>query len=430
MSSMTISSCEHSLRRRLWKCGSLLAIFILTIAVANFFAPADRAITRQTLGHDFLVFYTAGAMARHGDFHDLYDLSAIKTAEAPTARAAGLSTGFGPYWNPPFAAWLFAPFSSLPFGEALVLWYFASAAALAASIILLTRFLPRGGEWRNWGLIALLLLTSMPLIAVFTHGQNSCLTLLLMTIVAALWRSRRAVLAGAAAGLLLYKPQHAAIIALVLALSLGWRAAAGTAFVAASLAIITLLTMPGAAGDYLHKLPQILAVMQEQSAYAWDRHVTLKAFWRLLFQGTDAGPTRWPAWIGWWMSELVVAALLVRVIRQARRDPSQTDRLIATTIAASPLLVPFCLDYDLLILAVPAVLCAGRFMRQGSDRRLLAAWIALYAAMHLSVFVARPAHFAPAVPALAAVVACLAYPRRTHAAAQSEPVFEPTALAA
>jgi hypothetical protein len=170
--------------------------------------------------------------------------------------------------------------------------------------------------------------------------------------------------------------------------------------------------------------------MQEQSAYAWDRHVTLKAFWRLLLQGTSAGPTRWTTWILWWTSELIVAGMLARVAWQAAADPSQTDRLIATAVAAGPLLTPFCYDYDLLILAVPAVLCAAHAMRHGVDRRLTWAWVALFISLHLSTHLARPLHFALATPALVAVVACLAYPRRGREGARIESIAPPVALAA
>jgi hypothetical protein len=431
MSDMTIPSREHVIRRRLWKSGGLLAIFILTLFVGNFFLPPQRAVTRDMLGHDFLAFYSAGAMARHGDFRDLYDLTSIKAAESATGHAAGLTVGFGPYWNPPFAAWFFAPFTFLPFKTALLIWEFTGAAALIASIILLSRLLPDSRNWRNWGLIVLLMLASNPLVAVFTHGQNTFITLLLLSIVATLWRARQAVLAGAVAGLLLYKPQHAAIIACVLVACLGWRSAVGLAATTAALAAVTVFTMPGAASDYLHKLPQLVTVMQEQSPYAWDRHVTLKAFWRLLLQGTDAGPMRRPTWILWWSSELLVVGILTRVVWQARRDPAQTDRVIATAIAASPLLVPFFFDYDLLILAIPAVLCAGHAMRFGADRRLLMAWIALFISLHIDPQMARPMHFVLATPALVLLVACLSYPPRLRRMeTQIEPITAPQALAA
>jgi hypothetical protein len=196
---------------------------------------------------------------------------------------------------------------------------------------------------------------------------------------------------------------------------------------AGALLIVTLFTMPGAMSDYLHKLPAIALTMQELSPYAWDRHVTLKAFWRLLFQGTDAGPNGWPTTILWWSSEAIVAALPARMAWQARRDPQKTDRLIAMTIAAGPLLALFCFDYDLLILAVPAVLCAGDL---AGRRGTLAAWIVLFIALHISTFIARPWHFMPATAALVGVVFCMSRARRDLIATASIQSFAPQAIAA
>jgi hypothetical protein len=426
MTSSPIPIRARSLRRRLWKIGGLMAVFIATLTVSNFFLPADRAVTRDMLGHDFLPFFTAGSMARHGRFADLYDLTAIKSAESAIGHSIGWTVGFGPWWNPPLAAWIFAPFSLLPFSKALLLWQAVSVACLFASIALLSLFRPDGRNWKNWGLLALLILDSNPFWAVFTHAQNTCLTLLLLTITVGLWRSRRAVAAGAVAALLLYKPQHAVVIAMALTASLGLPAAAGFVATGAALAVLTFITMPGAMSDYVHKLPRILAVMQELSPYAWDRHVTLKAFWRLLFQGTNPGPTQWITTICWWTSEVAVIGLLSQIAIQTRRDPARTDRFIIATIVAGPLLVPFFFDYDLLILAVPAILCAAAPF----DRRVFRAWIILYAALHLSAHVARPTHFILATPALFGLLVSIWKSCPAVAEVSVAPARTPIALAA
>jgi hypothetical protein len=418
------------IRRRLWKSGGLLAIFILTLIVTNFFMPSDRAVTRDMLGHDFLPFYTAGTMARQGNYQQLYDLAAIKAMESATGHSAGFTTGFGPFWNPPFVAWLFAPFTLLSFSNALILWELFSAAALVASIAIMSRWIPDGTHWRNWGLIAILTATSSPLIAVLTHAQNTCFTLLLMTITITLWRQRRALAAGLVAGLLFYKPQHAPLIALALIVTLGWRAAVGLTITCASLAVMTLFTMPGAITDYTHKLPIIAQTMQELSPYAWDRHVTLKAFWRLLFQGTAAGPTGWPALVLWGSTEAATALLLLKQILRARRDAQQFDRAIALTILAGPLLALFCFDYDLLILAAPGVLLADEALRRGANRPVLASWIILFISLHVTTYIARPTHFVLATPALVAVALTTALARKEKTIAAHEIQIESRAIAA
>ena len=91
----------------------------------------------------------------------------------------------------------------------------------------------------------------------------------------------------------MYKPQLGAVLAIVMTIDLGWRVALSTACTGALLVIVTGLTLPGAFDDYLRHLPVNLHVMQVESAYLWERHVTFKGFWRLLFQGRGAGEATW-----------------------------------------------------------------------------------------------------------------------------------------
>ena len=105
------------------------------------------------------------------------------------------------------------------------------------------------------------------------------------------------------------------------------------------------------------------------------------------------------------------------------------DRLIAAAVAATPLLMPFYFDYDLLLLAVPAVLFAADLMRRDpaaplprADRWLLAAWPALYGWMLLNADVAEATRVNLAVPLLATVATLLvarAQPSRAAAKAQT-----------
>jgi hypothetical protein len=402
----TIPLWPHALRRRLWKAGTLIAIFVVTLLICNpYLSPPRKGVTRDMLGHDFLVFYAAGTLARTGQYQKLYDLGTIKLVEAAAAKSAGMSYGYGPWWNPPFAAWFFAPFTAMRFSEALIAWWTFGIAAVLVSTFLLARMLP--GDWRNKGLVPLLVLSSGPFWAVLFHAQNTFLTLLLLSITATFWRNRRAWLAGAVAGLLLYKPQHAAVIAPVLILSLGWQAAGGLTLTTVGLVVTTIITMPGALNDYLHKLPHTLTVLQVLSDYSWDRHVTLKAFWRMWLQGTSAGPMHWPTASLWWASELLAVGLLWKSVLAWREDSARLDRLIAASIVATPLLVPFFFDYDTLILAVAAVLCAADAMRNGLDRAVLRSWVFVFLLMFVSNPIVRHTSFNPAAPAMLGLLAVI-----------------------
>ncbi len=381
--------------------GGAAGLFLATLVVGNFFLPADKAITRKSLGHDFLAFYSAGTFARTGRLHDLYNLDSARELQHRIAAENGLEIGqsFGPYWNPPFYAWVFAPLSALPYRTALNIWLGINVGALTLAIALLCHMLvgrPRArlsreeayelrlcredqpaSSWRAWLLVPLLLVISSPFLQAISHAQNTFTSLLLLSAAVTAWRSHRAFLAGLTMGLLFYKPQLAAVVALAMVFDLGWRAVAGLAVTGAALLAVTLTTMPGAIDIYRHALPLNLHFMQVEHTYLWERHVTLKAFWRLLLQGREAGEaTTAVTIISLASAGAVVFGLAAAFARSRHIDARDAvamarrrDRFIAATIAAMPLLMPFYFDYDLLLLSIPVVLLARDIRQAAHDNR-------------------------------------------------------------
>jgi hypothetical protein len=386
------------LSNRLWQAGGLVAALVLTLVVVNQFLPAHKAVGQDMLGHDFLAFYTAGTLAREGAWTDLYNLEHARTFQHDVGRSFDLDLGpsFGPYWNPPIYAWLFAPVSALPFPYAVLAWIGFNLVCAIGAIGLLARAVARaahpwplfpmghgGGSgfvrpWRYWMLVPLLMVASMPFLQAFTHGQNTFKSLLILTGTVLLWRSGRLVLAGMVCGLLFYKPQLASIVAAVLVLSSGWRALAGLAVTGTALLVTQELSMPGSTQLYLHQLPLNLAVMQSENIYLWERHATLKGFWRLLLDGRGPGEMSTAALTAWGASAGVLALGLIAATRNTWRTTAddafgghtraiQRDRLIAAAIVSMPLLMPFYFDYDLLLLAVPFTLLAIERLRRPGE---------------------------------------------------------------
>lgn len=374
---------------------------------------------RLPLGLDFMVFYSAGVLVDQHDARQMYELPTINALEHAIAENQGieLDGALGPWWNPPFYAWVFVPFSHLPFSNALTAWVALNVICAIAAVAILSRMLVRAGESgelsirrkrtsfddiATCGLVPALLFLSMPFIYSMTHGQNACMSLLLMTITVALWRKRRAVWAGAIAGLLLYKPQLALFLSAVLVLDLGRQALVGLAITGAMLLAATL-ALPGTLGEFIHQTPLNLHIVQEQLPYIWTRHVTLLAFWRVLLQGTGTGVTL-P--IAKALSYLCMAGVGIALLLAARRNRGaqsrngrwSRDRLIAATIAAAPLLTPFYFDYDQVLLLIPAVLLAIEVRSRGAatlsraDHWLLRAWVAHYIWLLLNSQVAIQTH--------------------------------------
>ena len=362
-----------------------------------FLTPGYDACRRH-FGRDFLAFYAAGTLARDGRTQDLYDLDTIRHLEQQTAASAGIDLGeaVGPWWNPPVYAWAFAPLSALSFNHALVIWTAINLAAACAAAWLLGRIAaPAGGPER--ALLALLLLSSAPFLQSITHGQNSAISLLIVAAAVTAWRSGANFAAGICVGLLGYKPQLAAALGVVLVLHRGRRAFGGLALAGAVVLLLTVTTMPGALADYFRRLPQNLHAIQVESTYLWERHVTLKGFWRLLLQGRAAGETL-PLVHA--LTILSAAPLLAGLAFAPFRARS-ADAVIAATLAAAPLLMPFYFDYDLLLLAAAGALAPTP--RRGA----LALWSTLYLWLFINPYLAGTMRLSLTVPLLYGLTASL-----------------------
>lgn len=355
------------------------------------------------MGYDFLPFYAAGTFVREGNPRAMYDLDMIRARERQIATENGLQLGegFGPFWNPPFFALPFTLICKLSFRAALLTWLGINLAALAISMTLLCRLLAMSGfGWRTWGLVPLLVLASSPFLLALTHGQNTFCSLLLLTLATLAWRTRRPLALGLVLGLLSYKPQLAAVVGIVAVVDLGWRAALGALISGGAL----LLTMPGSLGAYFSALPHTLRFMQIEHIYMWDRHVTLKAFWRLLIQGYATGDATAAVNLLTIASGGVIGISLLFAAWRNRLAGVSSDRMIAATIAAMPLLMPFYFDYDLLLLAIPAVLIARE---AAASRTMAICWSALYVCLIFNPDIAEQTRLNLAVPLLACIAALL-----------------------
>lgn len=429
------ADAHHPVRKRLWQAGLGLALFIGVFVIHEVAVRSADPARRLSMGGDFVPVYAAAKLIRANKGEGLYSLPMMERMERQVVAEADLEPlpVYGAFLNPPFFAALFVPLTRVPYRTAAGLWLAINLTLLIGAIVLLCRLLPRDAGWKNWALVPLLIVLPLPFWQAMCHQQNTVLSLMLLTIIVSLWRESRArcdqaclqsragpssgrpgralnraedgpapvggetvanhhaILAGAVTGLLFYKPQLALVIALVLVLSLGWRALLGLSIAGAALLGFTLTALPGSLTSYLHALPATVSWLQDRSAYNWGRQVTPQSFWRLLLQGSHvAGPThalpRAMALLTMAGAGASLAAAVSRLVRR-KQDAASLDRTIAAAVSAMPLLMPYYMDYDLLLLAVPAVLLAGEWMRSTGpktrlDRFLLTSWIVLFLAMY------------------------------------------------
>ena len=389
--------------------------------------------------------YAAGELIREGRGRELYDIEPMAAIEHRVEAEADLEHDslYGPFLNPPFFALAYVPLAMLPYREAAAVWLTINLLLLAGSVLLLCRMLPRECDWRTKGLIPLLLVLPIPFWQAMCHQQNTFLSLLLLCAIVTLWRGPEigsgtvfsprvgALAAGAATGLLFYKPQLALVVSIALVTTSGLAALVGLVVSGSALLLVTVLALPGTLTAYLHRLPPTIFWMQQQLGYNWGRQVTPQAFWRLLLQGHVRGQTQLaPKVLAAFCTIAVAAALYVAVRRYLRGRGATLDAVIAATIVSMPLLMPYYMDYDLLLLAVPAVLFAGQWMRRDGppsrvERLQLGAWVILFFVMYAGPGTAshtrvHPTLIAIATVALAAVAGCM----RTATGIQGEEAMQ------
>ena len=429
-----------------------MLLFLCALVTASSLAGPQHSLLGGAHGADLIPSYMAGCFVREGRPDKLMDYSQAERFQAHLRRINGLEQNgrTGPWLNPPWFAALFVPLATLPFPAAQRAWLAFNGLLLAASLVLLCRMLapcrsiraeptvnaipdptrwvrptcalPSG--WRLWGLVPLLLITSMPFIQALASQQNTFLSLFFLTVTVALWRKGHGLRAGLVAGLLLFKPQMAALVAAVLCCSLGRRAIAGLAITATALLLSTAYAMPGALADYVHKLPAMLPWLVSGRPYAWERQVTFQGFWRLLLQGRVTGPASGPVQLLWLACAAATGAALLPALKNAAtasapspecsQDITSRDRLIAATIAMMPLLMPYYMDYDLLLLAVPAVLLAAERARvvvqpDRSSRALMIGWAILFPWLFVNAEVGEATHVSPTVLLLTVMAGLYAY---------------------
>jgi hypothetical protein len=239
----------------------------------------------------------------------------------------------------------------------------------------------------------MLICISMPFWQAICLLQNTCLSLMLLCGVVWRWRSAargKGFMAGLLCGLLLYKPQIACLIAGALFVTLGWRALVGFAVTTSALLGLTIWKLPGAMDSYILMLPRLVQEIQQRPQYNWGRQPTAMGFWRLLLQGHAGGPAQTMVTILCGVTIGLVAIGWAAALWHSRRQLfSKLDRFMAATILCMPLLMPYFMDYDLLLLAIPAVLLAkerleSNQLARGADRLLPWAWTALFLVLYVN----------------------------------------------
>jgi hypothetical protein len=340
----------------------LLALGAAMIAVLSLTARGDLAFDGQPLGSDFSQVYVAGLSAHEGAAAAVYD----NAAHAAHQKAVfGPTAPFYPWGYPPLFLFVAALLAFLPYLGALALWQGFGLAAYWASLRLV------------WPRAPALAALAFPAVTVnLIHGQNGFVTAALMGAGAALLRPRPA-LAGVCFGLLAFKPQIGLLIPFALLASRSWRAllAAGATVIVECVATTVWL------GDdvwraFLGSMAFTRHVVLEQGGAGWEKMQSVFAAIRAL-----GGPVSL-AYAGQGAATLACVAAVVWLYgRRADHRVAGAGLLTAALLAT-----PYCLDYDMLVIAPALALLAG----VAAERGALAYEKSIMALAYVAPLLARP----------------------------------------
>ncbi len=390
--------------RYAWVAGVCLwCAWLLSLALGRDY----RDLAGQVVGGDYLQFYSAGLSLAHGASAQLYDMAYQMSLEQRVI-APGLAAYYA-FITPPFLAWLYRPLAVLPYGLSFAVWSGLGLAWLWLSLRWLGLRQPaRAFAWA---------LTFYPVFASISYGQNSLLSLAILSAAGALWLHRRPWAAGLVAALLLYKPQ------LLLGLGFLWllearrdaRPLLGLLAGSALLAGFTAWQMPAAGRAYLDFAARVLPDLPAWQRFPlWNLH-TVRGFWRLLLPALPG--------LADGLAAAAAAACLAAFVAFWRAQRGRPALLFAAAICLTLLLTPHAIIYDWALLVIPAVvLWQERPAQRGHWQTLFAVvWLAALASGPLTAGQLKLMPFAVQISVPALFLACYAAYRRLTPAAAAAP---------
>jgi hypothetical protein len=340
--------------RRLRVYPRLVLLAVCGVQAFNIlFRQGWRGGLGQIIGLDFIILYTGGLLYRT-DIAHLYDYPTQLAAERLLIRPTALP-GSGPFSNPPFVAWAYSSFTHLPLVWALLLWsvlilFFLFLAADLSVRYLTPPWLVKAGLTRSR--LTIVLLSFWPFFGGFHAGQNHGLTFLLATAITVASVTGRWYLAGASAGLLMYKPQFVLGFLFIWLIWSEYKALAS--YIAVTVLWAGVVVISHGFNPFVAYLSTIDQILWLPFAEGWPAYLMSTPYGLLV---TLLPQQLLPAIL--WFTRLLTVAASVGIAWFAYRcrNASSSNRRPATVFALLfPFLAtPYVLYHDLLIL-VPVFL--------------------------------------------------------------------------
>lgn len=355
------------------------------IALLILFAMAHGTVDSlgRPLGTDFSNVWTAGWMADHGRAALAWDWAAQHDVQKAVHHDRAIPF-YGWHYPPPFliVATLLARF---PYIVALLIW---QGLTLALAVTLVRKILPHDRD-------ALLVTLGAPVVLVcLGHGQNAFMTASLLG-GGMLLLDRRPWVAGILLGALVYKPQFAVLIPVLIAARGNGRAFLSAGLTATALCLVTLAIWGWPVWRaFLDSLPLTRHIVIENGATGWEK---IQSPFAAIRQWGGAIPLAYAA-------QSIVTAIAVIVAGLIARRGSMEVRG-AAALSAALLCTPYVLDYDFVLLGVAIAFMAADIAKRGALRWeatwLAYAWTAPLCGRALSALTHVPVNLIAAIAVLA-----------------------------
>jgi alpha-1,2-mannosyltransferase len=337
-------------RATLWAAGLILAS-VLSILYLGVTARGLSDYAGRPLGTDFSNVYAAGAAVVKGDPTAPFDVH----RQLQTERAIfGPDTPFYGWHYPPIFLFVAEALARLDYVSALLVWQGASLLLYLGAMGLLLRRSAAPALLRD----RLWLPLTLGFTAVFVnliHGQNGFLTAALFAAGLAVL-DERPILAGLLFGLLCYKPQFGVLIPVVLAATGRWRCFGAATAAVASLAVLATLRFGWQVWPaFLDSMTFTRAVVLEQGNTGFHK-----------MQSAFAWARMWKADVSLaYGVQIAVAAITLFALLRIWRSSIAAGYKKAALCVAALLITPYCLDYDLMLLAPAIALLAAEGKNRG-----------------------------------------------------------------
>jgi hypothetical protein len=159
---------------------AMVIVLLLAVQVSGYVLMVSQLLGDDSLkGMDFISFYTAGRIAREGQYQNLFDLDAQREVQWQIVTPETFPGGVNLSQHPPYLAPLLSLIMVDDFVTAYLLWTAVRVAVMIVCAVLLWRFLRRRG-WTtmNAVLCTLASITFFPFFLGLLGGQDTAFIML------------------------------------------------------------------------------------------------------------------------------------------------------------------------------------------------------------------------------------------------------------